>query len=94
MPDPKIIDIGMPPDPEEEPNKSFNFKPLTSYGIPRWLVLVLSAFGFLYILNPTFGLIEFIPDNLPIIGNLDEGVAFMLVMYGVLELMEGNRNID
>jgi len=94
MPDPKIIDIGMPPDPEEEPNKSFNFKPLTSYGIPRWLVLVLSAFGFLYILNPTFGLIEFIPDNLPIIGNLDEGVAFLLVMYGVLELMEGNRNID
>lgn len=94
MPDPKIIDIGMSPDPEEEPNKSFNFRPLTSYGIPRWLVLVLSALGFLYILNPTFGVIEFIPDNLPIIGNLDEGVAFLLVMYGVLELMEGNRNIE
>jgi len=94
MPDPKIIDIGTAPDPEEEPKKSFNFRLLTSYGLPRWLVFVLSALGFLYILNPTFGLIEFIPDNLPIIGNLDEGVAFLLVMYGVLELMEGNRNID
>ncbi len=92
MTDPKIIDIGNPPDQQEETKKSFNFRPLTSYGVPRWLVFVISAVGLLYILNPTFGLIEFIPDNLPVIGNLDEGVAFLLVMYGVLELMERKRN--
>ena len=94
MTDPKIIDIGIPPDPEEEPKKSFNFRPLTSYGLPRWSVFALAALGLLYILNPTFGLIEFIPDNLPIIGNLDEGVAFMLIMYGVLEFLEGKKDID
>lgn len=92
MTDPKIIDIGNPPDQQEETKKSFNFRPLTSYGFPRWLVFVMSAIGLLYILNPTFGVIEFIPDNLPVIGNLDEGVAFLLVMYGVLELMERKRN--
>lgn len=94
MTDPNIIEIGSPPDPNEEPKKSFSFRPLTSYGLPRWSVFALAALGLVYILNPTFGLIEFIPDNLPIIGNLDEGVAFMLVMYGVLELMEGKRNSE
>lgn len=94
MTEPKIIDIGTPPDPEEETNKTFNFRPLTSYGLPRWSVFALAALGLLYILNPTFGLIEFIPDNLPIIGNLDEGVAFMLVMYGVIELLKGKKDID
>lgn len=93
MTEPKIIDIGKPAGPEEEPKKSFNFRPLTSYGLPRWSVFVLAALGVLYILSPTLGIIEFIPDNLPIIGNLDEGVAFTLIMYGVLELMEGKRNI-
>jgi uncharacterized membrane protein YkvA (DUF1232 family) len=94
MKDPKIIDIGRPPNPEEETKKTFNFRPLTSYGLPRWSVFALAAVGLLYILNPTFGLIEFIPDNLPIIGNLDEGVAFLLVMYGVIELMEGKKEIE
>jgi uncharacterized membrane protein YkvA (DUF1232 family) len=28
-----------------------------------------------YLLNPTFGLFELLPDNLPIIGNLDEALA-------------------
>ena len=29
----------------------------------------------LYLLNPTFGVFEIFPDNLPFIGNLDEGAA-------------------
>ena len=64
MKDPKIIDIGNPPDPEEETKKAFSFRPLSSYGLHRWSVFALAALGLLYILNPTFGLIEFIPDNL------------------------------
>ena len=28
--------------------------------------------GILYILNPTAGVIELIPDNIPFVGNLDE----------------------
>ena len=39
------------------------------------LVLVLGVLGVVYLLNPTAGIIEFIPDNTPIIGNLDEAMA-------------------
>jgi hypothetical protein len=29
----------------------------------------------IYLINPTAGILELIPDNLPILGNLDEGLA-------------------
>jgi hypothetical protein len=29
----------------------------------------------LYLLNPTLGVFEFIPDNIPMVGNLDEATA-------------------
>ena len=34
----------------------------------------------LYLLNPTAGLFELIPDNLPIIGHLDEAAAMGLLI--------------
>jgi hypothetical protein len=42
--------------------------------------IFLGLFGFFYILNPTAGVIEFIPDNIPIIGNLDEASAVLLIV--------------
>lgn len=36
--------------------------------------------GLLYILNPTAGIIELIPDNIPFIGNLDEAAAVLLIL--------------
>jgi uncharacterized membrane protein YkvA (DUF1232 family) len=66
-------------------------EPLSKYGWPSWLVYVLSGIGVLYILNPTLGILEFIPDNLPIIGNLDESVAVMLVLSGIVEALEGKK---
>ncbi len=36
--------------------------------------------GVIYILNPTAGIIEIIPDNIPFIGNLDEAAAVLLVL--------------
>ena len=60
-------------------------------GIPRWITYLAALLGFIYILNPTAGIIEFIPDNLPIVGNLDEGVAFLLVWYGLMEFFEGRE---
>ncbi|MFK7802728.1 MAG: hypothetical protein AB8G95_13920 [Anaerolineae bacterium] len=71
---------------------SFMTNPLSERGVPRWLVMVFSVVGFLYILNPTAGLIEFIPDAIPFIGNLDEGGAFLLLWYGLLEIVEGRKN--
>ena len=45
-------------------------------------LLALSGIGLslLYLSNPTVGVFEFIPDNLPIIGNLDEAAATALLI--------------
>ncbi|MFQ3645685.1 MAG: hypothetical protein SNJ54_08540 [Anaerolineae bacterium] len=46
----------------------------------RWLMLGgIALISGLYLLNPTAGFIEFIPDNLPIVGNIDE----MIAAYGL-----------
>ncbi len=41
------------------------------------LIGILSA---LYILNPTAGLFEILPDNIPFIGNIDEATATTLLL--------------
>jgi uncharacterized membrane protein YkvA (DUF1232 family) len=43
-------------------------------------VLGVGAMAVLYLVNPTAGIIELIPDNLPLIGNLDEAGATLLLM--------------
>lgn len=43
-------------------------------------VLVSGIIGLIYIFNPTAGLFEIIPDNFPVIGNLDEAAAVLLVI--------------
>ena len=37
--------------------------------------LIMAGVCGLYLINPTAGFLELIPDNLPIIGNLDEAAA-------------------
>lgn len=66
--------------------------PLSMRGVPIWLIYLAALLGLVYILNPTAGVIEILPDNLPLVGNLDEGVAFALLWYGLVELFEG-RNL-
>lgn len=95
MKDPKIIDIGNAHGNGEDLRSAFTrgiTQPLSSKGWPRWLVLGLGLLGVVYLLNPTFGVFELIPDNLPIIGNLDEGLAFILVLQGLVELIEGGKH--
>lgn len=64
--------------------------PLSKKGWPRWLVFIFAIIGIVYLLNPTFGF-DFLPDNLPIVGNLDEGMAAMLVLWGLVEIFEGGK---
>jgi uncharacterized membrane protein YkvA (DUF1232 family) len=45
-----------------------------------YLVAIIGAISLLYLINPTAGIFELIPDNLPIIGNLDEGVATTIII--------------
>ena len=44
------------------------------------IVFCVGLLAALYILNPTAGLFEMIPDNLPFIGNLDEAAAVALLL--------------
>ena len=39
--------------------------------------------GLLYLLNPSAGIFELIPDVLPVVGNLDEAAATTLVVLGL-----------
>lgn len=43
------------------------------------MVVILGALMVLYLLNPLAG-IDFLPDNLPIIGNLDEATATAVLL--------------
>lgn len=60
--------------------------------LPVWLIYLLSIIGIIYLLNPTAGLLELIPDNLPVVGNLDEGAAALLVWQGLSEIINSRKN--
>ncbi len=44
------------------------------------IIAILGLLSLVYIINPTAGFIEFIPDNFPIVGNLDEAAATALLL--------------
>jgi len=50
------------------------------------LALIGAALATVYILNPTFGALELLPDNLPIVGNLDEATATAILIWGIKTL--------
>ena len=45
-----------------------------------FFMLILGIISIVYLLNFTFGFIEFLPDALPLIGNLDEVVISGLLL--------------
>jgi len=60
---------------------------------PPALVYMTGIFGLLYLLNPTAGVFEFIPDNLPVIGNLDEGAAALLIWNAFQQIRSGRKSV-
>lgn len=52
--------------------------------------LILGIICLVYLINPGAGVIELLPDNLPIIGNIDEGLA----MTGLLMALSNMGLID
>ena len=46
----------------------------------KLLIIFIGILSGLYLVNPGFGLFEFIPDALPLVGNLDEGTAAFLLI--------------
>jgi hypothetical protein len=43
-------------------------------------VLALAAVAGIYLLNPTWGVFELLPDNIPGVGNVDEGLAVLILL--------------
>jgi len=80
---------------EEDKNRDKNLNilnaPLSVQGVPVWMVMVLMVIGMIYLLNPTAGLLELIPDTLPFVGNLDDATAAILVWKGLQEIIEGRK---
>lgn len=56
----------------------------------KFLVGLIGAISVIYLFNPSAGVLELIPDNIPIIGNLDEGAACYL-LYSCIEYFRGKR---
>ncbi len=48
--------------------------------VKEMVILALAAFAGLYLLNPTAGILEFIPDNIPFLGNIDEAGAVLILV--------------
>ena len=48
--------------------------------IEKAVVVFVGVISTVYIANPTAGIIELIPDNAPLVGNLDEGGAVTLLL--------------
>jgi len=44
------------------------------------VVAILGLLSIIYIINPGAGILEFIPDNIPFVGNLDEAAATALLL--------------
>lgn len=51
--------------------------------INKVLAVLGIVIGGIYILNPTAGLLELIPDVVPVVGNLDEAAATALILWGI-----------
>ena len=57
------------------------------------LAFIVSAAAIVYILNPTFGVYELLPDNMPIVGNLDEATATAILIWGAKTLF-GKKEVE
>ncbi len=59
----------------------------------RIKALVTITVAVIYLLNPGWGVFELIPDNIPFFGNLDEGAATMLLIWGIKTLKNNSQKL-
>ena len=61
-------------------NCLFNLPYQVVDNMKKTLIVIIGVLSGLYLVNPGFGVFEFIPDNVPLVGNLDEGMASFLLL--------------
>ena len=52
----------------------------------KLLAILGAIFSVIYLINPTMGVFEILPDNLPFIGNIDEA-AITTLLIGCLKII-------
>jgi ribosomal protein L40E len=52
----------------------------------RWKNIAMAAAGGLYLVYPSLGLFELIPDAIPVVGSLDEATATAGLLYALSNL--------
>lgn len=68
-------------EPAREPTKKQTNKPTSR--LKKVIAVLVACVSALYLINPTLGLFELLPDALPLIGNLDEAF-FTLALVSAL----------
>jgi len=53
-------------------------------------IIFCSILSIIYLINPSAGLLELIPDNLPIVGNVDETLA-AYVLFSAIQFFRGKE---
>lgn len=56
----------------------------------RAFVIFLCLLSVIYLINPTAGIFELLPDNIPFMGNVDEGLA-AYILYSGIEYLRGKQ---
>jgi uncharacterized membrane protein YkvA (DUF1232 family) len=65
--------------------------------VKELIIIGVALLALIYLINPTAGILEFIPDNFPVVGNLDEAGATVILLnalayYGLdISKMLGSR---
>ncbi len=68
-------------DPKQSSESSRGHAPETSRSPLKSLgVAIAGVVSIIYVLNPTAGVLELIPDNIPVLGNLDEAAAIVIIL--------------
>lgn len=48
--------------------------------LKEMLIIAFGVLAVIYLINPGFGVFELLPDNLPLVGNIDEGLATAILL--------------
>ena len=88
-PESGLVESGQPAPTPSTPRADQEVELKSRSCVGAMLALAGVAFGALYLTNLGAGFVEFLPDNIPLFGNLDEAGATTLLVLGLVTPQEG-----